>query len=482
MEQDINPARRAQRHLRSAGALLAQQNFDAASGEVDAALAIDPASLPAQALKQRIVSARAQAIAARQAAPGAAAVPTDAPSKTMAERFVPSGVDAQSWIGFEARIQERRYRALLESIKTAVAVGDGLAARAALEEARELRPESADLASLESRVALLPVSIPVADVSATLWSRAFSAVTLLLVGIALLVGIDWWRPGVGPAADAPAASPAISVPAAQPADTTSQPVAGTPDLRVAIPAVSGTPAAAVAAVPDTSTPVVPIAREDAQPVGTVGVKRVEVEESGSAAATRPSFRPASISEPAVPARGEIPDDYVAAPPRRTDDVVVASAPSTPVVAPAPAPFASAVRQPTSVVTPPAPTPAALSPAAAAPSAVVVASRADETRVAQVLDRYARAYGDLNATAAHAVWPGVDERALARAFSSLASQTVSFDNCDISVSGAKANASCHGRASYVAKIGSREPRSEARTWNFELRRDGDAWMIQNAEAR
>jgi hypothetical protein len=127
-------------------------------------------------------------------------------------------------------------------------------------------------------------------------------------------------------------------------------------------------------------------------------------------------------------------------------------------------------------------PLATSPAAAASAAVIAPPRADENRVAQVLNRYASAYGSLDASAAHAVWPSVDERALARAFSSLQSQTVSFDTCDINVVGTTANASCRGHASYVAKVGSREPRSEARTWNFALRRGGDGWTIENAEAR
>jgi hypothetical protein len=37
------------------------------------------------------------------------------------KQFVPSGVDAQSWIGFEHRIQERRFNALVETITGAVA-------------------------------------------------------------------------------------------------------------------------------------------------------------------------------------------------------------------------------------------------------------------------------------------------------------------------------------------------------------------------
>src|SRR5690348_1632706 len=76
------------------------------------------------------------------------------------KRFVPSGVDAQSWIGFEHRIQERRFKALLETIKTAIAQRDGVAARVALEEARELRPGAPELNALAPRVALLPAALP----------------------------------------------------------------------------------------------------------------------------------------------------------------------------------------------------------------------------------------------------------------------------------------------------------------------------------
>jgi hypothetical protein len=103
-------------------------------------------------------------------------------------------------------------------------------------------------------------------------------------------------------------------------------------------------------------------------------------------------------------------------------------------------------------------------------------------VADVLRRYARAYGALDVQAASEVWPGVDQRALARAFEGLTSQSVSFDDCQIAVHGITANASCRGQASYVGKVGRGEPRTEPRTWRFELRRDGETWKIENAEAR
>jgi hypothetical protein len=106
---------------------------------------------------------------------------------------------------------------------------------------------------------------------------------------------------------------------------------------------------------------------------------------------------------------------------------------------------------------------------------------EESRVAAVLNQYARAYARLDAGAARAVWPSVDERALARAFAGLASQDLAFDDCSIDVQGATANASCRGTAKYVGKIGNRQPRIEPRVWRFELHRDGEAWKIANAIA-
>src|SRR5690242_253181 len=105
------------------------------------------------------------------------------------KRFVPSGVDAQSWIGFEHRIQERRFKALVETINTAVAERDGAAARAALEEARELRPGSPDVERLAARVALLP-PVAASTASSYLWYRGLSAVGMFGVGIGLVIGIE----------------------------------------------------------------------------------------------------------------------------------------------------------------------------------------------------------------------------------------------------------------------------------------------------
>jgi hypothetical protein len=118
----------------------------------------------------------------------------------------------------------------------------------------------------------------------------------------------------------------------------------------------------------------------------------------------------------------------------------------------------------------------------APARLTNASADDQSQVADVLRQYARAYEALDANAARDVWPSVDRRALARAFENLRSQQLSLQDCEIDVRGATANASCRGQAQYVGKVGGGEPRIEPRTWRFELRREGEAWKIANAEAR
>jgi hypothetical protein len=98
-----------------------------------------------------------------------------------------------------------------------------------------------------------------------------------------------------------------------------------------------------------------------------------------------------------------------------------------------------------------------------------------------LARYEAAYSGLDAAAADAVWPGVDERALARAFAGLASQRVSIDKCDVVINGATARAACSGRAEWTPKVGG-GLHTQARRWAFELASAGGAWQIVSAEAR
>jgi hypothetical protein len=104
---------------------------------------------------------------------------------------------------------------------------------------------------------------------------------------------------------------------------------------------------------------------------------------------------------------------------------------------------------------------------------------DELPVQQTLRRYRVAYDGLDARSAQAVWPSVNQTALARAFDGLASQKLTFENCDVQLHGEAATATCRGNTRYVPKIGSREPKIEPRVWNFTLSKAGSDWKIDSA---
>ena len=93
-----------------------------------------------------------------------------------------------------------------------------------------------------------------------------------------------------------------------------------------------------------------------------------------------------------------------------------------------------------------------------------------------------AYEQRDARLAKAVWPTVNERALARAFEGLRSQSVTFDRCRMNVLSVSADVECRGVMNYVPRVGSQDQRTESRQWTFRVRKGGDQWLITNAQAR
>ena len=71
--------------------------------------------------------------------------------------------------------------------------------------------------------------------------------------------------------------------------------------------------------------------------------------------------------------------------------------------------------------------------------------------------------------------------LERAFQSLKSQDLRFDSCTMTVTGARAQAACKGRAVYVPRIGDQSPRFTSREWSFELRKADQHWTIASARS-
>ena len=122
-----------------------------------------------------------------------------------------------------------------------------------------------------------------------------------------------------------------------------------------------------------------------------------------------------------------------------------------------------------------------SPAVAPAPPPVIAATSVEQDVRKVIERYRDAYERLDAAAAHAVWPGVDQAALSRAFGGLTSQRIEFERCDVWRDAQAALASCPGRASYVPKVGSAQ-NDVPRAWHFRFQRRPVGWTIESAEVR
>jgi hypothetical protein len=103
-------------------------------------------------------------------------------------------------------------------------------------------------------------------------------------------------------------------------------------------------------------------------------------------------------------------------------------------------------------------------------------------VAAALKRLQAAYAQRDAALAKTVWPTVDERALARAFEGLRSQSVVFDRCQLNVAGAAGEVECRGVTTYVPRVGSQYQRTESRQWRFRVEKAGEQWVITSAAAR
>ena len=125
--------------------------------------------------------------------------------------------------------------------------------------------------------------------------------------------------------------------------------------------------------------------------------------------------------------------------------------------------------------------AADSPARVVPETIPTAAR-EEDRIRSALASFQTAYTQLNAKAARAVWPTVDERALARAFEGLKSQQLVFDWCELIVRVAEASAACRGRSTFVPRVGAQSPRTYAAEWKFHLKKIEEEWRIDSASFR
>ncbi len=421
-----------QAHLNAARAAQALGDLPRARLEVDAALAIDPDFLAAQSLREDLLVASAydQLISPPPAGP-------PAPS--------PNQMSAEGYARFEERARRRRAARRLAAAREALAAHRTAEARDALDEARQLDPDAADLADLR----LAPDTVDIAELPLLINERSMAV-----------------RPARhGGARMAAALAFAVTCLAAtwlqEPSTIAGYDVG--PSFASALPGVDSL--SAIEADRKASVEM---------PVGTAG----PVIEDRVVHPRQVMSAPASNPPLPVPDRSAAPPrSDVAAPSASTGPATTARAEEVRPAMAGSVPTASVPPPPAASVTPSRPTDAPAPPPAAAP---VVQN--DEVLVRAALQRYQTAYDGLDARSAQAVWPAVDEAALARAFAGLASQRLAFDRCDVRMlQGDAAAAVCRGRATYVARYGSREPQVEPRVWRFTLRKTGGGWRIESALA-
>jgi hypothetical protein len=297
-----------------------------------------------------------------------------------------------------------------------------------------VRPDSTAIESAPAGVAhdngaAVAVTLPRRPLSATLWVAAAPLATGLAVGFLLAAGLDgvWSAGSKGQTREGPT-----------PETVTTSPVP--------------TPFAPPPAVAPRKTTPLPSVTGDGPPRDVTAPRA-----GASAPPATPPIHPREIVADTRTA--------VAVAPPPPPDIPASVAPVPLAVERTPATFSAH------------PAPAA----PVSPSASVIPV-SEESAIAAVLERYRGAASALDAKAVAAVWPTTNMRALERAFGQLNSQELSFAGCVSVVNGANATADCQGAATYVPRVGNRNPRVESREWRFELRKIGDRWVIDRVSAR
>jgi tetratricopeptide (TPR) repeat protein len=441
-----------QARLTATRAFVAAGDRARALEEITAALEIDPEFLAAQTFRDRLVSG--DLIPLVQTPQTSSAVASTAASGTAAEPRPHSLDFADGYTRFEERAKRRRVDRQLEAAQVAIERHRLQEAAAALDEVIELDPNVPELAALTSAFDNLHRSMAHAERGPWIAAAVVFAVMVL--------GASWIEDQGGDHAIGNIVMPLWSRPILVLTALVQPPppaplVTTTTDSQ---PEPSDTPRRAVR---ESDAPEPTLAPRPSAPSGS------PVELMNAPPLTEPA-RPSSVPSPAEHAAA-LPLAAVLTPTSPANPPVPSNLP-VPVNPPVPANL-PAVDRP---LNPSTPSNAESTGSVAKPKAD------DELLVKQALQRYRVAYEGLDARSAQAVWPAVNQAALARAFGGLASQRLTFDSCDVQLRGetATATATCHGTARYVPKIGGGEPRTEPRVWNFTLRKSGTDWKIDTAQ--
>jgi hypothetical protein len=367
----------------------------------------------------------AQSLREQVLAVGAARV-VPAPPKAPASRIAAT---REAYERIELRAKQRRVDHCIAATRAALGRQQPEAATAALAELIALEPHETNVASLSAELA---------DLRRRTSRRPFGVRLAAAAAFLAVAGTASWLE--------------------HPRPPTPTPVATTAAIRTTVPAEEPLLKSRVFAAPSVTRP---------------------PELAPSALRSVPDT-PRSVPDteriaPATPVAVPLPARVPAPTPTRTTPSIAATAPLS---LPTPLSQLASGTAAAPSVSPPASVTAGPPVAATAP----IRPPSDQDLVQDALQRYRRAYGRLNVQSAEAVYPSVNRVALARAFDSLESQAITFDMCDVEVSGSMARAICHGTTRYVPKVGSRYPRTEPLVWSFELRKaDGGDWTIYYAKA-
>jgi hypothetical protein len=425
--------RTLQLHLKSAHAAREAGDVQLARKEVDAALLIDPDYLAARFLRESLADATLTHPQPRQA-------PVQATASQPKRQ--PRDIPSDTFSSLEERTRRRRIEQRIGAARTAIVHGRFAEADAALDELNELDPAlpvvpaiAAELREARGASKRTPGARGASkrtDASRGAGKRR---------GLVLLVGVAAALAGAVAGTLAGRATQANS-------ELSSVESMAAALVARAIPMFSG-------AVPDVPS--------------TLPAELVEAPRAFQATQDPFVTRVAPVPDPLPPPAPAIkPRAPVEAPARVAERAPAAAVPVERL-------STAAVPADRAVDTPAPATPHSDPPPASAPGLAVD----DSALIRDALQRYRRAYNALDARLAHAVYPGVDERALTRAFEGLQSQSLDFEACTVDLIGMSARAVCRGSARYVPRIGSRAPRAEPRVWTFRLRKDEGDWTIESA---
>ena len=145
------------------------------------------------------------------------------------------------------------------------------------------------------------------------------------------------------------------------------------------------------------------------------------------------------------------------------------------------PRATPPASPSIIAVPSPAVPAAPEPEAPAPAEIDRALTAERKAVLLTLQQYEEALESLNVGATAEVWPSVDRRALGRAFSTLKSQGLTFEDCRIVWDESTATAQCDGTLEFVRRVGRPVPFTTHQRWVFRMRKVGSDWQIGDVTA-